>query len=195
MSMAQLSVASGRQRIAVITQIPFQRLFRLAVLCPTTGFTFWMIVWSLLRLGEVGSFTSLVLGLGEGMWVVGGWVRSALLRIALVGRGVGCTAAGTWRAGGLMGCWSLWGARTSRLRFAGSELSLGRSRLRCLGRGAYRRLRLLRAGMARAGRSLSATWLRRLGGRSMRLRCVRMLVCGCRITWFRLRLSSWIVFR
>src|SRR6266540_2598635 len=46
-----------------------------------------------------------------------------------------------------------------------------------------------------AGRSLSATWLRRLGGRSMRQRCVRMLVCGCRITWFRLRLSSWIVFR
>src|SRR6266542_6842184 len=119
----------------------------------------------------------------------------SLLRLALVGGGVGCTAAGTWRAGGLMGCWSLWGARTSRLRFAGSGLSLGRSRLRCLGMGAYRRLRLLRAWMALAARSLSATWLRRLGGRLMRQRCVRMLVRGFRSTWFRLRLWSWIVYR
>src|SRR6266480_1460094 len=72
MSMAQPSVASGRQRIAVTTQIPFQRLFRLAVLCPTTEFTFWMLVWSLLRLGLLGSFTSLVLGVGGGFWVRGG---------------------------------------------------------------------------------------------------------------------------
>ena len=48
------------------------RTSRLAVLCPTTGFMFWMIVWSLLRLGLLGSFTSLVLGLGEGIWVAGG---------------------------------------------------------------------------------------------------------------------------
>src|SRR6266550_3650138 len=161
----------------------------------TRAFMFWMVVWSLLRLGLLGSFTSLVRGWGEGIWGAGGGVRGALLRIGLVGGGVGCTAAGTWRAGGLMGCWSLWGARTSRLRYAVSGLSLGRSRLRCLGMGAYRRLRLLRAWMALAARSLSATWLRRLGGRSMRLRCVRMLVRGCRITWFRLRLWSWIVFR
>src|SRR6266545_2647159 len=114
-----------------------------------------MIVWSLLRLGLLGSFTSLVLGLGGGIWVVGGWGGRVLLGTVWGGRGVGCTAAGTWRAGGLMGCWSLWVARTSRLRSAGFGLSLGRSRLRCLGRGAYRRLRLLRAGMARAGRSLS----------------------------------------
>src|SRR6266511_868166 len=139
-----------------------------------------MVVWSLLRLGLLGSFTSLVLGVGGGIWVVGGGVRSALWRIALVGRGVGCTAAGTWRAGGLMGCWSLWGARTSRLRFAGSELSLGRSRLRCLGRGAYRRLRLLRAGMARAGRSLSPPWLRPLRARPSPQRSARMLVCRAR---------------
>src|SRR4029450_2206407 len=106
----------------------------------------------------------------------------------LVAVGVGCTAAGTWRAGGLMGCWSLWGARTSRLRYAVFGLSLGRSRRRCLGMGAFRRLRLLRARMARAERSLSAMWLRRLGGRSMRVRCVRMLGRGWRDTWFRLRL-------
>src|SRR5438445_11401384 len=86
MSMAQPSVASGRQRIAVTTQIPFQRLFRLAVLCPTTGFTFWMVVWSLLRLGLLGSFTSLVLGLGEGIWVAGGGVGEDFLGLGGVWR-------------------------------------------------------------------------------------------------------------
>src|SRR2546429_6744921 len=100
--------------------------------------------------------------------------------MGLVGRGVGCTAAGTWRAGGLMGCWSLWGARTSRLRYAVSGLSLGRSRLRCLGMGAYRRLRLLRAWMARAARSLSATWLRRLGRRSVAQLMRSLLAAGRR---------------
>src|SRR2546429_8721141 len=101
--------------------------------------------------------------------------------MGLVGGGVGCTAAGTWRAGGLMGCWSLWGARTSRLRYAVSGLSLGRSRLRCLGMGAYRRLRLLRAWMARAARSLSATWLRRLGGWAIGPGCGGVLVRGVRV--------------
>jgi len=38
----------------------------------SAGLTFWMIVWSLLRLGLLGSFNSLVLGLGGGIWVVGG---------------------------------------------------------------------------------------------------------------------------
>src|SRR5438445_2506271 len=129
---------------------------RLVVRFGRRAFMFWMVVWGLWRLGLLGSFTSLVLGLGGGFWVVGGWVRSALWRIGLVGRGVGCTAAGTWRAGGLMGCWSLWVARTSRLRYAVSGLSLGRSRLRCLGMGADCRLRLLRAGMALAAGRLAA---------------------------------------
>src|SRR5262249_46775651 len=76
----------------------------------------------------------------------------------MVLRGAGCTAAGTWRAGAAMGFWSLWGARTNRSRFAASALSLGRSRQRCCGMRACRRLLLLRAGIGWGLRSLSATW-------------------------------------
>ena len=72
MSMAQLSVASGRQRIAVITQIPFRRLFQLVIRFGTRVFMFWMVVWSLFLLGLLGSFTLRGLGLGAGMLGVAG---------------------------------------------------------------------------------------------------------------------------
>src|SRR6516225_1887866 len=74
----------------------------------------------------------------------------------MVLRGAGCTAAGTWRAGAPTGFWSLWGARTSRLRFAASGLSLGRSRQRWCGMTACRRRRLLRDRIGRGASSLSA---------------------------------------
>src|SRR5262249_12218541 len=89
----------------------------------------------------------------------------ALLRIGLVLRGGGCTAAGTWRAGAGMGFWSLWGARTISSRFAASALSLGRSRQRCCGMKAYRRLLWLRAWIGRVASSLLAMlfWRRVVG--------------------------------
>src|SRR5262249_56465389 len=88
------------------------------------------------------------------------------------------TAAGTWRAGAGMGFWSLWGARTNRLRFAASALSLGRSRQRCCGRRACRRLLLLRAWIGRGLRSLSATLFWRRGGVRVRLGCRRVFGGG-----------------
>src|SRR5256885_172467 len=109
------------------------RASRSVVLCPTTGSMYWTVVWSLYLLVLSGSFTLRVLGLGGGMLGAGVGGGSALLRTALVLRGAGCTAAGTWRAGAGMGFWSLWGERTIRLRFAASALSLGRSRPRWLG--------------------------------------------------------------
>ena len=47
----------------------------------------------------------------------------------------GCTGAGTWRAGGMMACWSSWGARTRRSSCAGSGSSRARSRRCCCGTG------------------------------------------------------------
>src|SRR5262249_25185900 len=123
---------------------------------PTCGFMYWMAVWSLCLLGLLGSFTSRGLGLGGGMLGVAGWRRSALLRVGLVLGGAGCAAAGTWRAGAGMGFWSLWGARTISSRFAASALSLGRSRQRCCGMKAYRRLLWLRAWIGRVASSLLA---------------------------------------
>src|SRR5262249_57598562 len=89
-------------------------------------------------------------------------------RIGLVLREAGCTAAGTWRAGAGMGFWSLWGARTIRLRYAVFALSLGRSRQRWLGTRACRRRLLLRARIVWGVRSLLAMLLWRLGGKRMR---------------------------
>src|SRR5262249_60120917 len=63
-----------------------------------------------------------------------------------------------------MGFWSLWGARTIRLRYAVFALSLGRSRRRWLGTRACRRRLLLRARVVRGGRSLLAMLLWRVGG-------------------------------
>src|SRR5262249_61042763 len=131
--------------------------------------------------------------LGGGFWVVVVCQRSVLLRVGLGLRGVGCAAAGTWRAGAGMEFWSLWVARTIRLRFTDFALSLGRSRLRFWGMGAYRRLRWLRAAAMRAAASLLATlfWLRvvrrKLAG------CARMLGRGFPITWGPRRLLVWIV--
>src|SRR5262249_10459165 len=156
---------------------------------------YWMVVWSLCLLGLLGSFTSRGLGLGVGMSGGAGWRRRALLRIGVVLRGAGCSAAGSWRAGAGMGFWSLWGARTNRLRFAASALSLGRSRQRCCGMRACRRLLLLRAWIGWGLRSLSATLFWRRGGMRMRLGCVRMLGRGYPPTWGRQRSLFWIVCR
>src|SRR4029453_13963733 len=154
-----------RSARAGVRPCPAPACRRLVVRSGTRVFMFWMVVWSLFRLGLLGSFTSLVLGLGGAIWVVGGGVggvflggvlAGALLRVRLVAVGVGCTAAGAWRAGGLMGCWSLWVARTSRGRYAGFGLSLGRSGRCCLGGAVYRRRRWLRG--RRAGGSLLAMW-------------------------------------
>src|SRR5262249_55053694 len=117
---------------------------------------YWMGVWRLGPVGVLGGFTSGGVGLVVGMSGVGGWRRSALLRIGLVLRGAGCTAAGTWRAGAGMGFWSLWGVRTIRLRFAVSALSLGRSRPRWLGTRAFRRRLFLRGRIGRGARGLMA---------------------------------------
>src|SRR5262249_29093437 len=113
-------------------------------------------------------------GLGGSVWVVGPWRRSALLRIGLALRVVGCTAAGTWRAGVGMEFWSLWVVRTSRLRFAVFALSLGRSRLRFWGMGAYRRRRLWRGKGVAAARSLLAMWFWLRVVRRMPVSCARM---------------------
>src|SRR5262245_21183693 len=115
---------------------------RLVVRSGTRGFMYWMVVWSLCLLVLLGRFTLRGPGLGGAMLVVAPWRASGLLRTGLVLRGGGCTAAGTWRAGVATGFWSLWGARTIRLRFAASGLSLGRSRPRWCGMRACRRLRL-----------------------------------------------------
>src|SRR5262249_1931886 len=133
--------------------------------------------------------------LGGGFWVVVVCQRSVLLRMGFGLGGVGWTAAGTWRAGAGMEFWSLWVARTIRLRFADFALSLGRSRLRFWGMGAYRRLRWLRAEAMRAAASLLATlfWLRVV--RRKLASCARMLVRGFPITWCLRRLLFWIVFR
>src|SRR5262249_16386899 len=76
-------------------------------------------------------------------------------------------AAGTWRAGAGMGFWSLWGARTSRLRFAASALSLGRSRRRWCGMRACRRLRVWRGRVGRGARSLAGMLFLRLGRKGL----------------------------
>src|SRR5262249_9082851 len=114
---------------------------RLVVRFGTRGFMYWTVVWSLCLLVLLGSFTSRALGLGGAMLVVAGRGVSGLLWAGMVLRGGGCRAAGTWRAGAGMGFWSLWGARTIRLRCAASALSLGRSRRRWCGMRACRRLR------------------------------------------------------
>src|SRR5262245_57823748 len=158
MSMAQPSVASGRLHTAVCKQINPRRTFRLVVRYGTRVFMCWTSVWSQFLLGLLGSFTSLALVWRGVIWVVGGRRRSVLLRIGLGLRGAGCTAAGTWRAGAGMGFWSLWGVRTSRLRFAVFALSLGRLRRRWLGTRACRRRRWLRARKVLGGISLSAMW-------------------------------------
>src|SRR6516225_7589028 len=156
---------------------------------------YWMVVWSLCLLGLLGSFTLRGLGLVVGMSGVAGWRVSALSRIGMVLRGAGCTAAGTWRAGAAMGFWSLWGERTSRSRFAASALSLGRSRQRCCGMRACRRLLLLRARIGRGFRSLLAMWFWRRGVMRMRRGCVRMLGRGFPTTWCRQRSLFWIICR
>src|SRR5262249_3499824 len=71
---------------------------------------------------------------------------------------------GTWRAGAGMGFWSLWGARTIRLRCAVFALSLGRSRQRWLGTRACRRRVWLGAGVGRGGGSLVGALFWRVGG-------------------------------
>src|SRR5262249_52277387 len=171
------------------------RASRSGVLCPTTGFMSWTMVWSLCLLGLLGSFTSRGLGLVVGMLGVAGWRRGALLRVGLVLRGAGCTAAGTWRAGAGMGFWSLWGARTISSRFAASALSQGRSRQRCCGMKAYRRLLWLRAWIERVASSLLAMLFWRRVRLRMRRRCGRMLGRAFPTTWCRLRSLFWIVFR
>src|SRR5262249_24448175 len=195
MSMAQLSVVFGLPHIAVVKWTAFQQVCRLVVRFGTRGFMYWMVVWSLCLLGLLGSFTSRGLGLGVGMSGVAGSRRRALLRIGMVLRGGGCTAAGTWRAGAGMGFWSLWGARTNRSRFAASALSLGRSRQRCCGMRACRRLLLLRAWIGWGLRSLWATLFWRRGVMRMRLGCVRMLGHAFPTTWCRQRSWFWIVCR
>src|SRR5205809_747322 len=86
------------------------------------------------------------------------WTHIAgLLLIVVWLRVAGCTASGTWRAGAGMEFLSLWVVRTSMLRFAVFALSLGRSRRRCWGMGAYRRRRLWRGRALRPARSLLAT--------------------------------------
>src|SRR5262245_66302621 len=113
----------------------------------------------------------------------------------MVLRGAGCTAAGTWRAGAAMGFWSLWGARTNRSRFAASALSLGRSRQRCCGMKAYRRLLWWRDRIGWGLRSLSATLFWRRGVMRMRLGCVCMVGGAFLATWCRKRWLVWIVWR
>src|SRR5215510_16037286 len=147
---------SGRRSWFSMTMTRKHR--RLVVRYGTRVFMFWTVVWSQFLLGLLGSFTSVVRVWRVVIWVVGGRRRSALSRTGLGLRGVGCTAAGTWRAGAGMGFWSLWGVRTSRLRFAVSALSLGRLRRRWLGTRAFRRRRWLRARKALGGSSLSAMW-------------------------------------
>src|SRR5262249_33008233 len=181
--------------IAVVKWTIFQRACRLVVRFGTRGFMYWMVVWSLCLLGLLGSFTSRGLGLGAGMLGVAGWRRGALFRVGFVLRGAGCTAAGTWRAGAGMGFWSLWGARTIRLRFAASALSQGRSRQRCCGMKACRRLLWLRAWIGRGASSLLATLFWRRVRLRMRRRCGRMLGRAFPTTWCRLRSLFWIVCR
>src|SRR5262249_47567426 len=135
---------------------------------PTCVFMYWMAVWSQFLLVLLGSFTLRGLGLGVGMLGVAVWRRGVLVRTGLVLREAGCAAAGTWRAGAGMGFWSLWGARTIRLRYAVFALSLGRSRQRWLGTRACRRRLWLRGRIVRGVRSLLAMLLWRLGGKRMR---------------------------
>src|SRR5262249_18011343 len=166
-----------------------------AAASPICGFMSWMVVWSLCLLGLLGSFTSRGLGLGVGMSGVAGGGGGGLVVGGMGLRGGGCTGAGTWRAGAAMGFWSLWGARTNRSRFAASALSLGRSRQRCCGMKAYRRLLWWRDRIGWGLRSLSATLFWRRGVMRMRLGCVRMLGRGFPATLCRQRSLFWIIFR
>src|SRR5262249_51820058 len=135
-------------------------------------------------------------GGGVVVWGVGvaGGGRSGCVA-GVGGRGAGCTGAGTWRAGAGMGFWSLWGARTIRSRFAASALSQGRSRQRCCGMKACRRLLWLRAWIGRGASSLLAMLFWRRVRLRMRRRCGRMLGRAFPTTWCRLRSLFWIVFR
>src|SRR5262245_3985455 len=195
MSMAQLSVVFGLPHIAVVKWTIFQRPCRLVVRSGTRGFLYWMVVWSLCLLGLLGSFTSRGLGLGVGMSGVAAWPRCALLRRGLALRGARRPAAGDWRAGAGVGVWRLWGARTIRSRFAASALSQGRSRQRCCGMKACRRLLWLRAWIGRGVSSLLAMLFWRRVRLRMRRRCGRMLGRAFPTTWCRLRSLFWIVFR
>src|SRR5262249_12163315 len=119
----------------------------------------------------------------------------ALLRIGVALRGAGCTAAGTWRAGAGMGFWSLWGARTIRSRFAASALSPGRSRQRCCGMKACRRLLWLRAWIGRGASSLLAMLFWRRGGVRVRGGCGWVVGGALPATWGRVRGLFLVVFR
>src|SRR5262249_49073491 len=173
----------------------------LVVRSGTRGFMYWMVVWSLCLLGLLGSFTSRGLGVGVGMSGVAGRRRRGFVAVRVGLAGAGRSADGEWRRCGQrrgvtgMGFWSLWGARTNRSRFAVSALSLGRSRQRCCGMRACRRLLLLRAWIGWGLRSLSATLFWRRGVMRMRLGCVRMLGRAYPTTWCRQRSLFWIVCR
>src|SRR5258708_22006223 len=118
MSMAQRSVVFGLPRIAVVKWTAFQRACRLVVLCPTTGFMYWTVVWSLYLLVLLGSFSLRVLGLGGGMLGVAVWRGSALWRDRLALRGAGCSAPVSRHFARAMVVVLLCGGRNIQLRYA-----------------------------------------------------------------------------
>src|SRR5262249_15722147 len=119
-----------------------------------------------------------IAGAGVGRGYVGRGVRAGG-RFGSVGvgggGGGGVRAGGVGGGGGVGGFWSLWGARTIRSRFAASAFSPGRSRQRCCGMKACRRLLWLRAWIGRGASSLLAMLFWRRVRLRMRRRCGRML--------------------
>jgi len=154
-----------------------------------------MIVWSLLRLGLLGALHLWFWGWAR---VFGLWGLSAERFVAdrFGGAGGRMYRSGDLARCGLMGCWSLWGARTSRLRYAVSGLSLGRSQAALLGDGSVSQAAVV-ARVDGSGGAQLVGYVVAAAGRAVDAPALRAHVGfrGCRITWFRLRLWIWIVYR
>src|SRR5262249_39828217 len=151
------------------------RASRSGVLCPITGFMYWMVVWSLCLLGLLGSFTSRGLGLGVGMSGVAGWGGGGLVGGGWGWGGGGWVAAGGWGGGGGVGVWGLGGGADKRVKVGGFGIEPGEIEAALLRHASVSQVVVV-ARVDRAGVRQLVGYVVLAGGvMRMRLGCVRML--------------------
>ena len=156
---------------------------------------FWTVVWSLSRLGLLGSFTLRELGLARGYLGRGGLTAERFVADRFGGAGGRMYRSGDlarWRFDGVL---EFVGRADQQVKVRGFRIEPGEIEAALLGEGSVAQaavvarsdgsggLQLVGYVVAAPGRAVDAGALRSHVGR------------GCRITWFRLRSWSWIVFR